>query len=141
MAESAVALGQTIFPALRYLDARAAIAWLEKTLGAASVAVYDADDGTVSHAEVLVAGNVVMLGTSRNDSYGVRSPKEVSAVTGGMYVVLPDAAAVDALHERAAAAGATVAEAPYDTDYGSHEFRITDPEDYPWTFGTYRPQV
>ena len=131
---------QTIFPAVRYADARAAIAWLQRAFGAEPHAVYDAPDGTVAHAELGIAGNLIMLGNSRDDDYPVRSPKEVNAVTGSFYVVLPDAAAVDALHARAAGAGAHITHPPHDTDYGSHDFRALDVEGHPWTFGTYKPE-
>jgi uncharacterized glyoxalase superfamily protein PhnB len=131
--------GQTIFPALRYRDARAAIAWLERAFDAKPHAVYDADDGTVAHAEVLVGDNILMLGNSRDDAYSVRSPQDTNGVTAGIYVVLADAAAIDALHERAKAAGATITSAPADTDYGSHDFSAKDCEGHPWTFGTYHP--
>jgi uncharacterized glyoxalase superfamily protein PhnB len=46
---------------------------------------------------------------------------------------------VDALHERAKAAGAEVVMEPMDTDYGSRDFAIRDPEGNLWNFGTYRP--
>jgi uncharacterized glyoxalase superfamily protein PhnB len=131
--------GQTIFPALRYRDARAAIAWLERAFDAKPHAVYDADDGTVAHAEVLFGDNILMLGNSRDDAYSVRSPQDTNGVTAGIYVVLADAAAIDALHERAKAAGATITSAPADTDYGSHDFSAKDCEGHPWTFGTYHP--
>jgi uncharacterized glyoxalase superfamily protein PhnB len=126
---------------MRYRDARAAIAWLASAFAAQPHVVYDADDGTVAHAQLLVAGNLVMLGDSRDDAYPVRSPLEVNAVTGGLYVVLADAAAIDALHERALAAGATVTKAPYETEYGSREFSALDLEGHPWTFGTYQPAL
>ena len=44
----------------------------------------------------------------------------------------------DALHDRAVAAGATVTMALYDTDYGSRDFAVVDPEGNRWSFGTYR---
>jgi uncharacterized glyoxalase superfamily protein PhnB len=44
----------------------------------------------------------------------------------------------DALYERAVAAGAEVLREPADTDYGSREFAVTDPEGNLWSFGTYR---
>ncbi|MBD5656742.1 MAG: VOC family protein [Candidatus Eremiobacteraeota bacterium] len=130
---------QTVYPGMRYLDARAAIDWLQRALGAYPYAVYDGPGGTVAHAEIIVAGNIVMLGSSRDDGYPVRSPKELRGVTGGIYVVLSDAAAIDAMHARAAAAGALITQPPTDTDYGSHDFSLEDPEGYVWTFGTYRP--
>ncbi|MDE2571249.1 MAG: hypothetical protein KGM44_01850 [bacterium] len=130
-----------MFPAVRYTDAKAAIAWLERAFGARQHVMYAADDGSVAHAEMFVAGNLIMLGEGRDgDEYPVRSPREVNAVTGGLYVVLPDAAAVDALHARAAAAGARIFQPLHDTDYGSHDFSAYDIEGHPWTFGTYRPE-
>jgi uncharacterized glyoxalase superfamily protein PhnB len=137
-----IAAGQTIFPGLRYVDARAAIAWLQRAFGAEARAVYDDPNGIVAHAEIAIAGNVVMLGNTREGDdleNPVRSPRDVGGVTAGIYVALPDAAAVDALHARAAEAGATIRHAPFDTEYGSHEFRASDLEDHPWTFGTYKP--
>ena len=132
---------QTVYPAIRYLDAHAALAWLERAFGFVPHVVYDDPDGSVAHAQLVVAGNLVMIGSSREGVYPVRSPGEVGGVTGGIYVALPDAAAVDALHARAHAAGARVIEPPHDTDYGSHDFSARDLEGHPWSFGTYRPQA
>jgi uncharacterized glyoxalase superfamily protein PhnB len=39
---------------------------------------------------------------------------------------------------RAVAAGAMVLVALHDTDYGSREFTVRDPEGNRWSFGTYR---
>lgn len=143
MTTTKAATGQTIFPGLRYTDARAAIAWLQRAFGAEPHVVYDHPDGTVAHAELIIAGNIFMFGNTRDDDpvNPVRSPQQVHGVTAGIYVVLPDAAAVDALHARAAAAGATIRQPPYNTEYGSHDFRATDLDGHPWTFGTYKPEV
>jgi len=141
MSQVSVAVGQTVFPTVRYTDARAAIAWLERAFGASRHVVYDADDGTVAHAELIIAGNMIMLGNTRDDDSSVRSPKQVKAVTGGIYVVLPNASAIDALHAQAAAAGAKILRPPFDTDYGSHDFQALDLEGYPWSFGTYKPEA
>jgi len=134
--------GQTIFPGLVYVDARAAVAWLQRAFGAEIHVVYDNPDGSVAHAELIIAGNILMFGQSRKDNPDnpVRSPKEVNAMNVGIYVVLPDAAAVDAMHARALEAGATIRKAPNDTDYGSHDFSTSDLDGNPWTFGTYGPQ-
>jgi uncharacterized glyoxalase superfamily protein PhnB len=42
------------------------------------------------------------------------------------------------LHARVAAAGAEIIDKPHDTDYGSHDFALRDPEGSRWSFGTYR---
>jgi uncharacterized glyoxalase superfamily protein PhnB len=133
--------GQTVYPAVRYVDARAAIAWLERAFGAKTHVVYDDSDGTVAHAEIAIAGNLIMLGNSREDGSGFRSPKETNGVTGSIYVALPDAAVVDALFALATAAGAKITQPVHDTDYGSHDFGALDIEGHPWSFGTYAPQA
>jgi uncharacterized glyoxalase superfamily protein PhnB len=132
---------QTLFPAFRYADARAALEFFQRAFGAEAHTVYDNPDGSIGHAEVAIAGNLFMFGTARDDEYPVQSARQVDGVTAGMYVALSDAAAVDALHARAVAAGATIHRAPYDTDYGSHECRLLDIDGNPWTFGTYRPEI
>ena len=44
----------------------------------------------------------------------------------------------DALFARAIGAGAQILREPNDTDYGSREFGVLDPEGNRWSFGTYR---
>ncbi len=130
---------QAVYPAIRYLDARAALAWLERAFGFTPQVVYDDPDGGVAHAQIVVAGNLVMLGSSRERRVpGAlaargrrRDRRHLRRATGR--------GAVDALHARAQAAGATIIEPPHDTDYGSHDFSARDLEGHPWSFGTYQP--
>ncbi|MGX7676636.1 VOC family protein [Plantactinospora sp. DSM 117369] len=42
------------------------------------------------------------------------------------------------MYARAVAAGAEVVQEPRDTDYGSRDFLVRDPEGNRWSFGTYR---
>ena len=42
---------------------------------------------------------------------------------------------------RAKAAGAEIVRELSDTEYGSHDFGVRDPEGHIWSFGTYRPQA
>ena len=46
---------------------------------------------------------------------------------------------VDVLFERATAAGAELVMGLTDTDYGSRDFSVRDPEGNHWSFGTYAP--
>jgi len=133
---------QRIFPAIRYVDARAAIAFLERAFDFKPQVVFDGPDGGVAHAQLVLHGQIIMLGSSRDHAeYPVRSPKEANGVaTGGIYFALDDAAAVDALHEQARKAGAEILQPPHDQDYGSHDFMARDPEGHVWSFGTYRPE-
>jgi uncharacterized glyoxalase superfamily protein PhnB len=53
----------------------------------------------------------------------------------GAYVVTDDP---ESLYARAVAAGATSVREPFDTEYGSRDFTVRDPEGNLWAFGTYR---
>jgi uncharacterized glyoxalase superfamily protein PhnB len=128
-----VAFGQ------RYRDAKAAIEWLCAAFGFEKHAVYEGKDGTVMHAELTLGGGMVMLGSARDDEYGKRfkRPPEVGGVeTRSAYIVVPDA---DAAYARAVAAGAQVVTELHNTDYGSRDFTVRDPEGYTWSVGTYDP--
>ena len=131
---------QTIYSALRYNDAKAAIAWLKSVLGFEEQEVYAGDGDTIAHAQLRLAGNLIMLGSVKDDGYAT-SPKKLGGVTGGIYIALDSAADVDAGYARAKAAGAEVIRELEDTQYGSHEFSVRDPEGNIWSFGTYRPQA
>ena len=128
---------QTIYPFLRYEDARAALSWLERAFGATPGLVVDGAGDTVAHAQVDVAGGIVMLGSAADDSLGMVSPRAAGGVTQGIYVAIDDA---DGHHARAAAAGAEIVRPPADTDYGSREYLARDLEGNLWSFGTYRPE-
>lgn len=129
----------TIMPALRYKDAKAAIAWLQRVLGFEPWVIYDGPDGRVEHAELVLDGGMIMLGSDKEDAYGRRfkSPEELGGVeTRSAYVVVNDA---DAVWARAGEAGATVVRPIQDTSYGSREFTVKDPEGHSWSVGTYNP--
>ena len=121
-------MAQTVFPTLTFRDARSAIGWLERVLGAEPLAVYEDDDGRVVHAEIRIGESTVMAGDERPGSRA--TPPGVSVI----YVVVEDA---DAAYERAKAAGADVTE-PVDQDYGSRDITVTDPDGNRWSLGTYK---
>ncbi len=144
MAETTRLTTQRVFPSLRFIDAHAGIRFLQAAFGFEPQVVYHDDDGAVAHAQLVLGSEIIMVGTARPvvDDYPVRSPQQVDGVvTGGIYVALDDAAAVDAIHRRAVEAGAEVLMPPHDTDYGSHDVLVRDPEGHVWSFGTYRPEV
>jgi uncharacterized glyoxalase superfamily protein PhnB len=128
----------TIMPALRYTDAPAAIDWLCQVFGFARHAVYALPDGSIGHAELTLGGGMIMLGSHKSDEYGrgFKSPAELGFETRGAYIIVPDA---DAAYARAQAAGGTVVRPLQNTDYGSREFTVKDPEGHSWSVGTYDP--
>ena len=129
----------TIMPTMRYKDAPAAIDWLCQVFGFARQAVYANPDGTIGHAELTLDGWMIMLGSQKDDEYGRRfkSPQELGGVeTRSAYIVVTDAEAVFA---RAQAAGGTIVRPLKNTEYGSREFSVKDPEGHSWSVGTYNP--
>jgi uncharacterized glyoxalase superfamily protein PhnB len=124
---------QVFYPSLRYRDARAAIDWLSKTLGFETAMVIDGEgDREIAHAELRLGAGMIMLGSEPEggDRWGWHAGQ------GWIYVAVDD---VDALHDRAKAAGAEILMELTDTDYGSRDFALRDPEGNLWNFGTYRP--
>jgi uncharacterized glyoxalase superfamily protein PhnB len=130
MSENKTPPPPNVWPSLRANDAHGLIKFLTEALGFEAAVVYDEGD-TVHHAELAwPPGGGIMLGSVRpGDSVRVTAPGNFSA-----YVVTSDA---DALHARAVAHGAKVTQELYDTDYGSRDFAIEDPEGNYWSFGTY----
>jgi uncharacterized glyoxalase superfamily protein PhnB len=129
---------QVLFPFLRYRDAPAAIDWLVKAFGFSEQMVVPGENGTVAHAQLSFGPGVIMLGTARDDELRIKSPRDLGAVSGGIYVYVED---VEAHCERARAAGAEIVRGLENTDYGSREYTARDPEGHLWGFGTYRPEA
>jgi uncharacterized glyoxalase superfamily protein PhnB len=129
---------QTIFPILRYTDARAAIRWLCATFGFVEMFSVPESGDVVRHAQLRLGTNLVMLGSVRPDD-GMASPRALGGVaTQALSVYVDD---LDAHFERARSAGAEVAGPPKDTDFGAREYHVRDLEGHPWTFGTHRPDA
>lgn len=129
----------TIMPTFRYRDAPAAIEWLCQVFGFERHAVYPGPDNTIGHAELTLGGGMIMLGSQKDDQHGKRfkAPDEVGGFeTSSAYIVVSDA---DAVFARAKAAGGTIVRELQNTDYGSREFSLLDPEGHSWSVGTYNP--
>jgi uncharacterized glyoxalase superfamily protein PhnB len=123
---------------MRYRDAPKMLEWLCKAFGFERHFVVPGENGTIAHAQLVLDGGMIMLGSARDDEWGqlVKTVADVGARTGAAYVVVRD---VDAHHARAKAAGAEIVRALQNTDYGSREYAARDPEGQVWSFGTYDP--
>ncbi len=125
----------TVWPTLRSHDAPRLLDFLVEAFGFVEV-VRHGDGERVEHAQLAwPAGGGVMLGSVRggDDDPWAREPG-----SAGVYVVCASAADVDALYQRALAAGARVHTEPHETDYGSHDVAFADVDGNLWQFGTYR---
>ncbi len=128
---------QTIFPILRYEDARVAIRWLSRTFGFVEIFSIPESGQVVRHAQLRLGTNVIMIGSVRPDD-GMASPQTLGAATQALSVYVDD---LDAHFERARSAGAEITSPPKDTDFGAREYHVRDLEGHPWTFGTYLPDT
>ncbi|KOU55277.1 hypothetical protein ADK57_44450 [Streptomyces sp. MMG1533] len=126
----------SIYPTLLYADAKAAIRQLTEALGFTELSVYEGEDGSVLHAELVQGNGGVMLGSKGRG--GVFDAAMKGAGPGGVYVVVDD---VDAHHRRAVDHGVEILMPPTDQDYGSRDYMARDAEGNIWSFGTYAPEM
>lgn len=135
-------MAQRIVPFIGYEDAAAAIDWLERAFGFREdrAARYE-EEGTVTHAELELEGATVYVATPRDyaSPLTVRSESERARraydnpwVIDGHFVEVAD---VDAHHERARAAGATILRGPEEPGYGFRVYSAEDLEGHRWMFG------
>ena len=122
-----------VWPTLRAHDALGLIRFLVAAFGFEETAVY-ADGHQVHHAQLSwPPGGGIMLGSARPADEKDTWPVQPGSF--GCYVVTDDP---DRLFARATAAGAEVLQGLHETDYGSRDFAVRDPEGNRWSFGTYR---
>ena len=122
-----------VWPTLRARSARALIKFLVDVFGFEETVVYGEGD-RVDHAQLSwPPGGGIMLGSAKDDPE--TDDWQLSPGSFGAYAVTDDP---DDLYKRATMAGAKVVRELNDTDYGSREFSVLDPEGNLWSFGTYR---
>ncbi|ESP99227.1 MULTISPECIES: VOC family protein [Streptomyces] len=121
----------SVVPHLLVDDADAALAFYERAFGAEPRFRLDGDEGEVVHAELTVAGAVMMLGDAGDD---LRSPAAIGGTPVILHVYVPD---VDALTARATAAGAELLEGPADQFHGDRTAMLRDPFGHLWIFLTH----
>lgn len=129
----------TVIPAMRYLDANAAIDWLCDAFGFERGLVVPDGDGGIAHAQLIFGNGMIMLGTARDDVFGklIKPPSQTGGIgTQSAYVIVADA---DRHYARAVEAGAVVIREIQDEDYGGRGYACRDPEGHIWCFGTYDP--
>jgi uncharacterized glyoxalase superfamily protein PhnB len=123
-------------PCMRYDDPVRTIAWLRDTCGFTEKLVVPHDDGRIAHSELLLGSSVVMCSSSNDDDLAIVPPAAAGGTTGSVYVFVANP---DALYARMLASDTRVTRPIEDTDYGSREFSVLDPEGNGFGFGTYHP--
>jgi uncharacterized glyoxalase superfamily protein PhnB len=121
-----------------YVDAPAAITWLAQGLGFETTMRWDDEDGNVSHAELRLGDAAIVVFSDEGAGYDRMLPKAGDAVGHGTYLVVDSEAEVDALWERALAAGGVPVWKPEQTEW-NYRCRVRDPEGYEWSVCLHRP--
>ncbi|MBI1393925.1 MAG: glyoxalase [Alphaproteobacteria bacterium] len=131
-------MGGRIIPTMTYEDAPAMIRWLGEAFGFEPHLVVDDGDGGVRHAQLTLGPVMIMLGSARDDGFGVlqRTPMALGGTTQSAYIIVDD---VDGLADRATAADAKIAYGPESPPHGGRSFGCIDPEGHLWNFGSYDP--
>ncbi len=123
-----------ISPYLMVKDAAASLAFYEAAFGFETLNASPGPDGSIMHAKVGWRDGLFMIGPE-----GAYGGAALSPATRGiaspvaLYVYCED---VDALCERARAAGAVVEFPPTDTFWGDRLCKLTDLDGHDWNFAT-----
>jgi uncharacterized glyoxalase superfamily protein PhnB len=126
---------QTIFPIIRYRDARKAIEWLCKNFGFIELFSVPQSGEIVRHAQLKLGTNIIMLGSVRPDE-GIQSPQNIGITTQALYIYVDN---LDAHYENAKLAGTEIMSSIKETDFGAYEYHAKDIEGHLWTFGSFLP--
>lgn len=123
-----------VWPCLMYDDAEAARVFLTGVLGFTETLTVRGEDGSeIVHAEMTwPEGGGIMYGTAKKSEH-----QEMPPPTGIQWLCVATDDP-DAVYLRAKEADATIVMEPYDTDYGSRNVGIADPQGHVWTFATYK---
>ena len=119
-------------PYLICKNAKAAIKFYKKAFGATLVYQLHMPDGKVGHAEVRIAGGVVML-ADEFPEWKCLSPVTIGGSGSSTLIYVQD---VDALFQRAVAAGARVLQPLENAFYGDRTCKLEDPSGHAWMFST-----
>ena len=114
---------KTVTPYLVVPDGDAEIAFLRAAFGAREMLRHRNEQNAVMHAELLIGDSLVMLG---------QAGEMVKARDAAFYLWVED---VDAVYEKALAAGAKSESAPEDKPYGHRNAGVVDGAGLTWWIG------
>jgi len=127
----------TVTPYLIVRGAAAAIDFYRTAFGAAERMRMDAPGGAVGHAELLIGGSLVMLADEMPEM-GWSSPAAIGGTPVSLHLYVDD---VDAVVERALAAGAALSRPIADQFYGDRLGMVVDPFGHVWSISTHIEDV
>jgi PhnB protein len=126
-----------VTPYLIVKDAAAAIAFYTKILGVKEKYRLVDPSGKVGHAEMAIGNGRIFL-ADEFPSFGALAPPTVGGSPVGLHLYVAD---VDAVMERARAAGALILRPAADQFYGDRAGMIADPFGHQWYLATRQKTV
>jgi PhnB protein len=126
-----------VIPYLHVKGAARAIEFYQQAFGATEVLRLAEPDGRIGHAEIQIEGARIML-ADEFPEHGILGPQSLGGTSVGLHLTVPD---VDALAERAVAAGATLAKPVQDEFYGERGGKLVDPFGHVWQVMTHQEDV
>ena len=119
----------SLTPHLIIKNAGAAIDFYKKAFGATEIMRMPGPGGKVMHAELKIGDSMLML-ADEFPEYGCKGPESYGGSSVTVHLYVPD---VDALFDRAVAAGATPLSPPADQWYGERVASVKDTMGITWT--------
>jgi PhnB protein len=127
----------SITPYLIVKDASQAIDFFQRAFGASEIMRLSGPNGQIMHAEIKIGDSSVML-ADEVPQIGARSPQSIGGSPVYLLLYVDD---VDAVTERALAAGAKVQRPVQDQFYGDRSGTVADPFGHFWTLATHFEDV
>ncbi len=125
-----------VVPYLTVSNAKAALVFLKKGLGAKEVMTMPSDDKKrLMHAEVEINGHALYLSDDFPEFSGGNTPEKHGGSSVSMFVQLTVPKEVDQWMARAAKAGAKITMPAADQFWGDRFGQLKDPFGHSWSFG------
>ncbi len=122
-----------VTPSLTVRNAKQAIEFYKKALGAEERMCMTSPDGTVTHAELKIGDSIIFM-NEENPAWGCKSPLGLGGSATGFYLYVKDA---DQSFQRALDAGGKTKMPVMDMFWGDRMGSFTDPFGFDWTIATH----
>ncbi|MFA6172852.1 MAG: VOC family protein [Kiritimatiellales bacterium] len=123
-----------VTPCLTLKNSVEAIGFYKKAFGAKVLDIYPSPDGKRTMHAVMQIGNSILMMGDENPGQNCRSAESIGASPVGLFLYVPDAAAV---FKQAVAAGATIIAPVTDMFWGDRCGTLKDPFGYTWMVATH----
>ncbi len=127
----------TVTPYLTVRDAASAIEFYTEAFGAKEIYRHNDPDGESVFGEIVIGDSPVMINDEQPE-YGMNGPQSLGGTPVNIFLYVED---VDALFDRAIAAGATEIRPVEDKPEGDRRGGLTDPFGHVWWIATHIEDV